>query len=44
MLSILIIPTLVGFIFTFLIFNFDFFDSKVSTIKKEAEDISPGIS
>ena len=36
-------PILVGFIFTFLIINLEFFDKSVRTIKKAEELKSPGI-
>ena len=41
--KIVIIPILDGFMFTFLISNFDLFDSAARTIKKAAELMSEGI-
>ena len=41
--KIVIMPILDGLMFTFLINNFELFDSVVKTIKKAAELISEGI-
>ena len=43
MLRIFKIPTLEGFMLTFFIFNLEFFDKIVSTMKKAHELMSDGI-